>query len=166
MLMKVSCQGDKFTVSYNQRYGRWSDLVKIRKFGQFWELWRHHLMSMHWNFTKRLSMERDRYDKRFGRKCSMLHHSKQKSIDQSIITCQMAIYGQNWSGPRNFDDVIKWRHEVKTLPNFLAMLLWAICQICDNIKSIRLTKVKIWHKARFRHPTPKLLRKVRGFGPK
>ena len=123
-------------------------------------------MSMHWNFTKRLSMERDRHDKRFGKKCSMMHHSKQKSIDQSIVTCQMATYRQNRSCPTNFDDVIKWRHEVKTFPNFLAMLLWAICQICDNIKSIRLTKVKIWHKARFRHPTPKLLRKVRGFGPK
>ena len=166
MLMKVWCQRDKFTLFYNQRDGRWSDLVKIRKFGLFWELWRHHLMSMHWNFTNRLSMEQDRHDKRFGKKCSMMHHSKQKSMDQSVITWQMATYGQNRSGPKNFDDVINWRHEVKTFPNFLAMLLWAMCQICDNIMSIRWAKVKIRHQARFRHSTPKLLRKIRVFGQK
>ena len=68
--------------------------------------------------------------------------------------------------PRIIDDVIKWRHLEEIYPNFLVRLLWAIYYLCDDNKSIWWTSVKNSTGDRFRHPTPKLLRKLSIFGPK
>ena len=101
-----------------------------------------------------------------GEKSSMVHHSTKNSVDQNTITHQLVTYGQNGQIPRIIDDVIKWRHVEEIFPNFLVRLLWAIYYLCDDNKSIWWTSVQNSIGDRFRHPTPKLLRKLSIFGPK